>query len=522
MRLLLGGAAILLGLALYFLWPADSKSSAAKEPLAKNRVTQTSETRLRNDVNGLARAFSMVAARTIGTIVIRGQVRDRHSGEPIADAEVLFTGPSGETSVACDGDGNYRAELMPGLYRSYAQAEGYVAVAQAAAARLPGPVSAAAVAMPREGIAPLVGVFRDQNSVNLSLTPGATIRGRVLDRNGSAISGAVVASKAPGGVRVISGSDVTESDGSGSYELLLPAGSIQLEANHEQYAAMASSSSAYLRAGEALERDLVLTAGCIVEGNVIDSDGELVVSGSFEQKRYDGSYTPIGEIREGQVRFAMDREGSVTLRAWPWKHPPSEDQEFSCSDGAHYTDATFVIPDVAPSLSGTVTDADGAPAAFAFVDLFGLETGGATQQERADSQGEFAFFAVPDGPYQLSVYVPGRGATLDLVDIPSSGVPLRLGGVGAIIGSADVEAGSIEMRYRCAFDLDEDEAARSDELSMPMQTLLVPVSSGTFRIDDVPACPIEGVFSSAGVQRPFSVLVQKKEEVVLRLSTSSP
>ncbi len=266
----------------------------------------------------------------------------------------------------------------------------------------------------------------------------------------------------------------------------------------------------------------MLTAGCIVEGTVIDSKGELVVSGSFEQRRYDGSYAPIGEIREGQVRFAMDREGSVTLRAWPWKHPPSEDQEFLCSDGEHYTDATFVIPDALASLTGTVTDADGAPAAFAFIDLFGLEAGGATQQERADSQGEFAFFAVPAGPYQLSVYVPGRGATLDLVDVPSSGVPLRLGGVGAIIGSADVESGSIEMRYRCAFDLGEDEAARSDELSMPMQTLLVPVSSGTFRVDDVPACPIEGVFSLAGVQRPFSVLVQKKEEVVLRLSTSSP
>ncbi len=70
--------------------------------------------------------------------------------------------------------------------------------------------------------------------------------------------------------------------------------------------------------------------------------------------------------------------------------------------------------------------------------------------------------------------------------------------------------------------LDENEAARADELSMPMQTILVPVTSGTFRIDDVPACPIEGLFSAEGAQKTFSVTVHKKEEAVLRLSTSSP
>tara|TARA_R110002073_G_scaffold225022_5_gene385432 strand:- start:150793 stop:152361 length:1569 start_codon:yes stop_codon:yes gene_type:complete len=522
MRFLLGGAAVVLALALYTLWPAGSGPSKAKIASQPSQAAP-SNARLRSDVNGLARAFSMAAARTIGTVVISGQVRDRHSGTPLGEAEVLFSGPSGETSVLCDGDGNYRVELMPGLYRGYAHAEGYVAVARAAAERLPGPVSAAAVAMPREGIAPLVGVFRDQAAVHFTLTPGARIRGQITDKDGYAIAGAIVAGKAPGQARVISGSDVTESDGSGYYELLLPAGSVQLEANHERYAAMTSNSSAYLRAGETLTMDLVLTAGCIVEGRVIDSEGELVASGSFEQRHYDGSYSPIGEIRDGVVRFAEDREGPITLRAWPWKSPPSEDQEFRCADGEHYSDATFVIPNADPALTGTVIDADGAPAAFAFVDLFGLEARGATQQERADAEGSFAFFALPEGPYQLSVYVPGKGATLELTDVPSTGVPLRLGGVGAIIGSSSgIENGSIEMRYHCVFALDESEAARSDEVSMPMQTILVPITSGTFRIDDVPACPIEGVFTVDGASRPFSVTVAKREEAILRLSTSSP
>ena len=47
---------------------------------------------------------------------------------------------------------------------------------------------------------------------------------------------------------------------------------------------------------------------------------------------------------------------------------------------------------------------------------YAFEAGGAAQQERADASGEFGFFQVPGGAYQLSVYVPGEGATIDIVE----------------------------------------------------------------------------------------------------------
>ncbi|MCP4448763.1 MAG: carboxypeptidase regulatory-like domain-containing protein [Myxococcales bacterium] len=521
MRWILGVVTLAIAAAAYFLWP-NSAAPATKQATHTAGPPASSE-RLRRDAQGLARAFSLVAARTMGTVVISGEVRDQHTGEPVANAEVIFSGPSGESSTLCDGSGRYRAELLPGFYRGYAQASGYVAVARAAAERLPGAVSAAAVAMPREGIAPLVGVFRDESGVQLRLTPAARIEGRVMDGEGFAISGAVVAGRASGNLRVISGSDVSESDGSGFYELLVPAGDVSLEANHERYATLLGTPSAYTRPREVLNRDLILARGCIIEGGVVDASGVAVASGSFERKREDASYAPIGEIQNGAVRFATQTVGEVTLRAWPWKSPPSKDQVYICEDGVHYSGESFVIPDASPALTGTVTDSDGEPVGFAFVDLFGTGAGGATQQERADAQGAFSFYALPDGPYQLSSYVPGKGTSLTLVDVPSTGVPLRLSGVGTLVGSiAGMDHGSITVHYRCVFDQGGEENTLSDEVSMPVQTLLVPVSSSRFRIDDLPACPLRGAMSADSFSQMFRTTIKRTEDAVLRINTSSP
>ncbi len=503
--------------ACYFFWPTSSPSKTVDTQASVSAKSDRQDQRFRQDINGLARAFSMVAGRAMGTVMIAGVVSDRSTGQAIPGAEVVFTGPSGESSAACDDEGHYRVELLPGFYRSYARAEDYVAVAWAAAERLPGAVSAADVAMPQEGIAPLIGAFRDQRSVNLSLSPAAHIVGTVVDETGASIAGAIVAGRNRD-VHVISGSDVTESDGSGSFELIVPAGSIQFEVSHPRYAALLTNNSAYVGPGELLRLDLVLAQGCIIEGRVIDSRGNSVLSGSFERELAGGQFVPVGEIEQGRVRFTSQHPGEVRLRAWPWKHPPSVTQVYHCDEGTNYSDETFVIPDAKPTLTGRVLDSDEQPVPLAFVDLFALTPGGATQQERADVHGEFSFYALPDGPYQLSAYVPGKGAIRVLVDSPSTGVPLRLQGTGSVVGSIEaVENSSLQMRYRCAFDLGDHQASLGDELSMPEQTLLVPVSSGRFRIEDLPACPIQGRFSYGSRSESFSVTIVENQDSILRL-----
>lgn len=516
-------ALVLVLLVVWWQGGASKRNPSATTAPSATSLAVFNNQRTRNDLQSLARAFSAVAARTIGLVMVSGRVLDRASGQAIPHAEVVFSGPTGEASMACDEQGRYQIELEPGFYRSYARAENYVAVAQAAAERLPGAVSAAAVAMPREGIAPLAGLFRDQVGVDLSLSPGATLRGQVVDGEGRSIAGAIIAAKSSHGLRVISGSDVSESDGSGQFELHVLAGRNHLEARHDDYASLRSASQVDLRAGE-LRKDftLVMDAGCIVEGWVVDSDGNRVESGSFERQIIDALYTPVGEIENGRVRFATDLQGSVVLRAWPWKSPPTASKEYRCTGDDHYRDEVFVVPESEPALTGYVEDHEGQRAALAFVDLFSLEPGGPTQQERADASGDFAFFNLPKGAYQLSVYVPGKGVTLQIIDVPSSGVPLRLSGTGSIIGSVeDVEFGSMSMQYRCLFQGGANERARADALSMPMQTLLVPLNRGRFRIDDLPACPLHARVRIGGFSDSFDIDIQAGREAPLRLGDES-
>lgn len=512
-------SAIATVLCLVWVWRChggDAKPSQAKARTAKSSQDSTAA-RARRDLGGLAQAFGMLATGTIGLVVIAGRVTETSTGLPVPNAEVVFSGPTGESSVACDESGHYRVELMPGFYRSYARAEGYVAVAPAIVERLPGPVSAAAVALPREGIAPLAGLFRDQTSVNLALSSGGFIEGKVVDRDGNAIEGAVISGRRAAHTRMVSGNDVSESDGGGRYRLAVPAGSITLTASHAEYAGIEGRSSTYLTAGDTVELDLVMATGCIIEGEVVDAGGVRVSAGAFEKHLGEGIYSPIGEIEQGRVRFAQLTPGLVELRAWPWKNPPTASKEYECSEGNRYLGEVFVVPDAEPVLSGYVEDVDGARVPDAFVDVFPLETGLA-QQERADEAGEFAFYQLPPGPYQISVYQPGKGSSIFISDVPGSGVPIRLPGTGSLIGSiSGFDKGSMIMRFQCSFRLDEAEAARADAISMPVQTLLVPVQRGRFRIDDLPACPITGSVEANGIREHFAVTIAPQQEVELRL-----
>ncbi len=469
----------------------------------------------------LANALSVAAQHTIGLVSISGKVQSLGSQQAVPYAEVFFVSLSGESSTTCDEHGSFSVELAPGFYRSYARAPGYVAVADDQAQRLPEPVSVADVAVPKESLAPLLGVFRNQRNVRLSLAPAATIVGRVVDESGSAIVGAIVQAKAFNGTRVLSGDDVTETDASGHYELIVPLGSAELEANHSDYAGIAPNSSPFITtsdAGQTVELDLTLVRGCIVEGKVVDEHGDLIWEGSFEHQEPDGSFVPIGKIRNGQVRYAQRQEGIMALRAWPWKHAPSPTQEFACDGENRYLDEVFVVPFATPSLTGRVLDASGHPVPFAFIDLFGLNPGSSPQQERADENGDFAFYQLPDGPYQLSSSHATRGVGLTLIEAPSTGFSLHLGGTGSLLGQVeDHSATMMTVKYQCTLEDGQGGLALTDPLSMPEQTLLVPLQNGRFRMDALPACTMRGTLKVGEQFRVFRVVIAPEQDTLLEL-----
>jgi hypothetical protein len=510
--------ALLAGLALLLKAPWQERGDSNKAPTkhASSPALQQSRLRATRDSSKLARALSLMAAQTLGLVQLQGRVLDQGSGEPIAFAEVVFSGPSGESSASCDGQGHFELEILPGFYRSYAQAAGYVAVAPAAAERVPQQDLASAVAMPRASIAPLAGLFRDHSAVDFYLNPGATLRARVIDESGRPISGAVVAAESSMRLQLLSGTDVSETDASGLATLQVPAGTTRLRAQHADFAGARDTSAVHLSQGEQAQVDVVLEKGCIIEGTVVHASGTPALEGAFEKKQADGSYVPVGTIEGGKIRFTQLHEGPVVLHAWPWKNPPTSDHSYECKAGSAWTNEVFVVPEAQARLSGEVLDQEGRRVPNAFVDAFALEAGATNQQERADAKGAFEFFALEDGPYQLSVYVPGKGGSVQFIEVPSTGVPMQLGGTGALMGSVDwLDRGSLTMRYRCDYQQHPDQAAQRDEVSMPMQSTLVLVENHHFRVEDVPACPLEGRLASAERSEPFSVRVTQHEDAVL-------
>jgi hypothetical protein len=202
----------------------------------------------------------------------------------------------------------------------------------------------------------------------------------------------------------------------------------------------------------------------------------------------------------------VTQTGPVKLRAWPWKSPPARPIELDCHPGARYTNVRFVVPRAGADLEGYIVTAAGKPAPGAYIDIFPLEPGGMAQQERADSQGNWAVYALPAGDYNVMAYVPGLGATTTTVTVPDRRVELRLGGTGSLSGRVlGIEYGSFTLRVDHCFYGGDDETS-SVAVPVPATVLMVPVVDGEYRLDGLPACTLVG--SAWAGQREASVMVE--------------
>lgn len=436
-----------------------------------------------------------------GLIRVTGMVTDRRTHAPVPDVEVVFADGHAESSTVADGAGRYSLVLPAGHYRPFVQGAGVLSTAPAAYERLPGRPRPEQVAVPRVELPAALELRESTDGVDLEVDRSGKIRGRVVDRHGAPIAGAIVRASttdAPGDARPVLATDLAETDRAGGFELEVAATRYQLDAFHDRYGGVSASTTASVSAGETVEAEITMQAGCVISGRVVRADGRPAAHGALERSAGapdgsdSGGYVADGALAaDGSFVWSTIDEQTLYLRAWPWASPPSPARRFDCAEGVRYTDVVLVIPDASPDLSGRVVTADGRPVPFAFVDVGGEAEGAMSQQERADANGDWAVYALPAGPYRVATTADGAGAAIRHVRAPAQGVELRMSGTIALTGRVQgITDGPLTLTVRACVLGDDDVA--------PQLRRAVSVVDGHYRVDGVPACQLGLQFDHRG------------------------
>jgi Carboxypeptidase regulatory-like domain len=426
-------------------------------------------------------------------VTITGRVVDVDQQKPVGGVEVVFRGPAGEVTTTSYRNGSYAIRLPAGVYHAFVRDEAVMSFGRPDGVRLPALPSAETVGVPDEALMTIVVASADTDEVDLSVVRGGFVSGRVIDREGRPIVGAVLRARSSaggrGGLRPTLATDITESDRTGTFELRLPPGPFDLEAAHPQFAGVdeTSESRVIVVPGLHVHATIILAAGCVITGRVIRPNGAPASDGAIEKQWGQGEmqFGPAGRIEaDGTFRWVTTEETGVTLRAWPWKSPPSPSRTFSCRDGTRFDDVVFRLPVRAPDIAGWLRDHDGEPVGFAFIDLVPLDGGGIAQQERTDAEGRWSVFQMPRGRYRVTAHAEGRGVVSQTIESPHDSVLLELGGTGRLEGTTSrLASGSFELTLGTCVD--------ANALTpLPQSRRLVTVAGGRFTVDDLPACEL--------------------------------
>lgn len=456
-----------------------------------------------------------------GLVRVTGTVVDAGSGGPVPDVEVVFADGQSEATTQSDLAGRYSIDVPPAHYRPFVRAPGIVSVGAAPRERLPGRPRADQVAASRLELAPRLAVFSDLSGTDLEVVRAGVIAGRVFDRAGQPIAGALVRAATLDGrdLRPVLGTDVAETDLDGTFRLEVGEATYVLEAFHDRHGATESPPTVTVTAGDVVGADLTMIAGCLIRGQVVRAGGGPAGDGSIERawSQYgDQGFYPAGSFDDdGSFEWSTTEEGEITLRAWPWKSTHSPARTFACKDGARFDGVVFVVPDTRSDLGGTILTAGGAPAGRAFIDIMGMSEGTMNQQERADDEGRWEVFALPPGTYQVTAYVDGQGVASAVVTAPGHGSTLRLSGTGSLVGRVTgIDDGT--------FRVDLGTCSTADATVAPRTSHLVTVRGGAYRLDGVPACELRGEAASRVRKRPFEVTVSAGGVTALDLDLSPP
>ena len=268
---------------------------------------------------------------------IAGVITDTRTGQPIPNARIRLR--PRDPGAATDANGRYHLQsqaLSPRTYTLWVESSGYG----------------------KESVTFLVSESETRIEVNTSLSPGATITGRVLDTRGQPVQGAEV------GLSNSRGSATT--DALGNYTIRDVAVKIEdhsLTVRHPGFVDSGRIPIPVHRSGQSTVPDVSLADGIEVYGRVTDEAGEPVVGADVTAEAgvlyypggSRGQTDANGEYRFGHVPVG---EGVVLVRVRPKQFAPAYRRVEAGKDASVQVDLT-VTPGV--SLIGRVVDENGEP-----------------------------------------------------------------------------------------------------------------------------------------------------------------
>ncbi|HEX5062659.1 MAG TPA: carboxypeptidase regulatory-like domain-containing protein [Kofleriaceae bacterium] len=417
---------------------------------------------------------------------IAGTVVDQRSGKPVGNVDVVLLGAT-EQKARAGADGRFELTVTPGIYRAFVRGDSVLTVGLADRTRLDNAPRAEMAGVRDEALLPMLDARAPLDDVELTVVPTATLAGFVFDEAQHPVANAVVRTRdfdRLDAVRPVLGTDVAVTDEAGHFMLRVPPGHYQVDATHPQFAGTRDGIDIELEAGKPSAITITMARGCIVSGRVVNADGSPATDGAVELRGPRGGFGPAGRLDAGSFRWVTTEDDTVTLRAWPWRSPPSNEKTFECRDGKRFTDVVLRLPDQDPDLSGTIVDANEQPVPLAYLDMQPLDPGLPGQQERGDAAGEWGVFDVPPARYRLTASAPGLGIVDTMTTAPRRDLRLVLGGTGRIVGTTtDLASGSVEVSFlRCG--------SKDDPLRIAHEPRIVPVRAGHFTIERAPACTL--------------------------------
>jgi hypothetical protein len=396
-KTLLGLVVLVLGLAAWRLLHSDRSPPAAPPPVATRPPTAPPRP---------ARPAPRPAIQIDDADVIDGRVLDAATRDGVPDAKLVFRGPGGDATFTTSSDGTF--ELTPRatgeLVLATIRAPGYAPYSPA----LAGVHLTLARGRGIHGVA--LVVERVTRAPSRAAPFDATLTGHVRDPAGAPIAGAVV--RAAPSIRAPVAVVVATTGADGAFALAgVDRGAYDLSAEADDHVRVTRDNVL----GGSRDIELVLDAGLMIAGRVVDRDGNPVPEFTLIVQRPAGLVRPVVATRS-----QIDPAGRFALRVAPGDyeliasaHGLARNAPLAVAAGA--SDAVLVLGAGAVLRGQVIASDDQTPIGRATVVLFAPSPGSDVDQPRAVTRadGSFELAGIPGGRVVVRVHAEGFRARLE-------------------------------------------------------------------------------------------------------------